>query len=66
VSKYVIGKYAIGTIVMINEKKWTIAEYRMGRGRRWMYTLAYETIDGRYDIMRLEEQAIDSILDESK
>ena len=47
---------------MINNRPWRIAEYRMGRGREWVYTLANERTDGSYDTMRLNELAIGKIL----
>ena len=55
-------KYPIDTIVMINNLEWRVAEYRMGRGREWVYTLAKEDTDGSYDSMRLNETAIGKIL----
>ena len=55
-------KYPVDTIVMINNREWRIAEYRMGRGREWVYTLANERTDGSYDTMRLNELAIGKIL----
>ncbi len=55
-------KYPIDTIVMINNREWRVAEYRMGRGREWVYTLANERTDGSYDTMRLNEVAIGKIM----
>ena len=55
-------KYPVDTIVMINNREWRVAEYRMGRGREWVYTLANERTDGSYDTMRLNEVAIGKIL----
>ena len=55
-------KYPIDTIIMINNREWRIAEYRMGRGREWVYTLANEHTDGSYDTMRLNEVAIRKIM----
>ena len=55
-------KYPVDTIVMINNCEWRVAEYRMGRGREWIYTLANERTDGSFDIMRLNEIAIGKIL----
>ena len=55
-------KYPIDTIIMINNREWRIAEYRMGRGREWVYTLAIERTDGSYDTMRLNEVAIGKIM----
>ena len=54
--------YPVDTIVMINNREWRVAEYRMGRGREWVYTLANERTDGSYDTMRLNELAIGKIL----
>ena len=55
-------KYKIDDTVIINNTEWRIAEYRMGRGREWIYTLANERTDGSYDTMRLNELAIGKIL----
>ena len=55
-------KYPVDTIVMINNREWRVAEFRMGRGREWVYTLANERTDGSYDTMRLNEVAISKIL----
>ena len=46
-------KYPVDTIVMINNREWRIGEFRMGRGREWVYTLANERTDGSYETMRL-------------
>ena len=55
-------KYPIDTIVMINNCEWRVAEYRMGRGREWVYTLANERTDGSFETMRLNEVAIGRIM----
>ena len=55
-------KYPVDTVVMINNREWSVAEYRMGRGREWVYTLANERTDGSYDTIRLNEDAIGKIL----
>ena len=57
-------KYPVDTLILINNREWRVAEYRMGRGREWVYTLANERTDGSYDTMRLNELAIGKILDE--
>ena len=54
-------KYKIDDMISINNKEWRIAEYRMGRGREWIYTLSYEATDGSYTTMRVNEMAIDGI-----
>ena len=55
-------KYKIDEMISINNAEWRVAEYRMGRGREWVYTLANERTDGSYDTMRLNELAIGKIL----
>ena len=57
-------KYPVDTIVMINNREWRVAEFRMGRGREWVYTMANERTDGSYDTMRLNEIAIGKILNQ--
>ena len=54
-------KYKIDDMISINNKDWRIAEYRMGRGREWVYTLSHEDTDGSYTTMRVNERAIDGI-----
>ena len=55
-------KYPVNTIVLINNREWRVAEYRMGRGREWVYTLSIELADGSFDTIRLNESAIGKIL----
>ena len=55
-------KYPVDTIVMINNREWRVGEFRMGRGREWVYTLANERTDGSYETMRLNEVAIGKIM----
>ena len=55
-------KYPVDTIVMINNCEWRVAEYRLGRGREWVYTLSNENTDGSFDTMRLNETAIEKII----
>ena len=54
-------KYKINETVVINNIEWRIAEYRMGRGREWKYTLSHEETDGSYITMSLNERAMDGI-----
>ena len=54
-------KYKVDEMISINNKDWRIAEYRMGRGREWVYTLSHEDTDGSYTTMRVNERAIDGI-----
>ena len=54
-------KYKINDTVLINNVEWLIAEYRMGRGREWRYTLSYEDTDGSYTTMSLNERAMDGL-----
>tara|TARA_B100000315_G_C14090212_1_gene368870 strand:+ start:70 stop:294 length:225 start_codon:yes stop_codon:yes gene_type:complete len=55
-------KYPIDTIVMINNCEWRVAEYRLGRGREWVYTLSNEQVDGSFETMRLNEIAIEKVM----
>ena len=55
-------KYPIDTVVMINNSEWRVAEYRLGRGREWVYTLSHEATDGSFTTMRLNEVALGNIL----
>ena len=54
-------KYKIDDMVTINNKDWRVAEYRMHSGRKWMYTLSFENTDGSYQVMNLDERAINAI-----
>ena len=54
-------KYKINDTVVINNTEWVVAEYRMARGREWVYTLSYEDTDGSYTTMSLNERAMDGI-----
>jgi len=54
-------KYKIDDMISINNKEWRIAEFRMGRGREWLYTLSHEDTDGTYTTMSINERAIDGI-----
>ena len=54
-------KYPIDEIVMINKRPWRIAEYRMGRGSEYLYTLANEMTDGSFETMRVNENAVDKL-----
>ena len=55
-------KYKIDDTVQINNLEWRIAEYRMGRGREYRYTLALEHTDGTFETMSLNERAMDGII----
>ena len=54
-------KYSIDEIVMINNRPWRIAEYRMGRGSEYLYTLANEMTDGSFETIRVNENAVDNL-----
>ena len=55
-------KYIIDTEVMINDKSWRIAEYRMRFGRQWVYVLLREKVDGSFDSLYLDEKSLDKII----
>ena len=54
-------KYKINDTITINNVEWVIAEYRMGRGREYRYTLSHEDTDGTYTTMSLNERALDGV-----
>ena len=54
-------KYKLDEMISINNKEWRVAEYRMGRGREYMYTLSHEETDGTYVTMSLNERAMDGV-----
>ena len=54
-------KYKINDTITINNTEWVIAEYRMARGREWMYTLSHENTDGSYATMSLNERSMDGL-----
>ena len=53
--------YKIGDTIVINNLEWRIAEYRLGRGREYKYTLSYEDTDGGFITMSLNERAMDGL-----
>ena len=55
-------KYKIDDTVVINNTEWRIAEYRMGRGRQYTYTLSHEDTDGSHITMSLNERAMDGLV----
>ena len=55
-------KSKIDDTIMINNTEWKIAEYRMGRGRQYKYTLSHEDTDGSYTTMSLNERAMDGLV----
>ena len=55
-------KYKIDTEIIINDKVWRIAEYRMRFGMQWVYVLSKEKIDGRFETLYLDEKSIDLII----
>ena len=54
-------KYKINDTIVINNIEWIIAEYRLGRGREYKYTLSHEETDGSYITMSLNERAMDGV-----
>ena len=55
-------KFPINTVIKINDCHWKVEEYRLGRGREWVYTLSTDgEVEGSFEIMRLNETAIRKI-----
>ena len=53
----------IGTRIVINNVEWRVAQKAFRFGREWQYTLSHENIDGTYESMQLNEQALESIIE---
>tara|TARA_Y100000590_G_C15558042_1_gene953612 strand:+ start:905 stop:1132 length:228 start_codon:yes stop_codon:yes gene_type:complete len=55
-------KFPINTVIKINDCDWKVEEYRLGRGREWVYTLSTDgQVEGSFETMRLNETAIRKI-----
>ena len=52
----------IGHIVNINNREWRVAQKTFKCGREWQYTLSHEKIDGTYESMNLNENALEQII----
>jgi len=52
----------IGHRVNINNKEWRVAQKIFRYGREWQYTLSHETVDGSYESMTLNENALEQII----
>ena len=53
----------IDTEVNINNQIWRVAEKRFKYGREWFYTLSREKVDGTYESMQLNEEALENIIE---
>ena len=58
-----VKKDYIDTIVSINNEEWRVAEKRMKYGREWVYTLSRENVDGTYERLQLNENALENIIE---
>jgi len=55
-------KFPINTVIKINDCDWKVEEYRLGRGREWIYTLSTDgAVEGSFETMRMNETAIRKI-----
>jgi hypothetical protein len=52
----------IGVIININNIQWRVADKRKIYGKEWQYTLSHENVDGTYESMSLNENALKQIL----
>ena len=50
----------IGKVVNINNKSWRVAQKVLTR--EWKYTLSHEKVDGTYESMSLNENALEQII----
>ena len=52
----------IGKRVTINNVEYRVAQKAFRFGREWQYTLSHENVDGTYESMQLNEEALESII----
>ena len=52
----------IGTRIVINNVEWRVAQKIFRFGREWQYTLSHENVDGTYESMQLNEDALENII----
>ena len=52
----------IGHIVNINNREWRVAQKTFKYGREWQYTLSHESVDGSYESINLNENALEQII----
>jgi|TARA_Y100000310_G_scaffold244628_1_gene249439 hypothetical protein len=52
----------IGKRVIINDKEWKISNKVFRYGKEWQYILLREKIDGSYQSIYLNEDALDGII----
>ena len=55
-------KYKVDETIVINNNEWIVSEYRMARGREWIYLLSHKDTNGNSITMSLNERAIDGIM----
>ena len=55
-------KYPIDKLININKELWRIAAYRNKYGHTPTYTLKYETVDGTYKSIDLNELSLKEII----
>ena len=53
----------IDTEVNINNQIWRVAQKVFRFGREWQYTLSHENVDGTYESMQLNEDALVRIIE---
>ena len=52
----------IGKRVTINNVEYRVAQKTFKYGREWQYTLSHETVDGTYETIQLNENALEQII----
>ena len=53
----------IDTEVNINNQIWRVADKRWKYGREWIYTLSREKVDGTYESLQLNKDALIKIIE---
>ena len=56
-------KYPLDLMVSINRQTWRVAEYRHKFGREWIYILQYESVDGVFETISVNETSLTAIIE---
>ena len=62
ISNYTKNNKYINKVVVINDKEWKISERVKRYGIEWQYILVREKVDGTYQSMSLNEEALSTLM----
>jgi len=54
--------YRSGDTLEINGKMWVVREFRLGRGREWIYTLAHTLHNKEIERVTINADALSSVM----